>query len=130
MKTITPALFLTVVSLSCVSCVFPGEVTPETRGRVLDASSKKPISGANIRVVHHTQNAYSVSRSGEDGKFVVPPARGLIYPMGSAVIVEGKANVSADGYRGVEIDSVRADEPTGFQFCELGDVLLKVNGSR
>ena len=122
MKTMIQALFLTVVSLLCVSCVFPGKVTPETRGRVLDASSKTPISGASIRVVHRTQDAYSISRSDADGRFV---ARGLIYPMGSAVIVEGKANISADGYRDVTIDSVRADEPTGFQFCELGDILLK-----
>lgn len=124
-------LLIVVVSfLSTISCVFPGKVTPEARGKVLDATNKKPIAGATIRIQHHSQDAISESTSGLDGQFIVPPARGLIYPMGSLVIVAGRADIQAEGYKPVNVNSVRADSLTGYQYCDLGEIHLNRIGEQ
>ena len=118
-------LVVVTILLATASCVSPGKVAPETKGRVVDASDRKPIAGATIKVQHHSQDAVSESVSGSDGRFSVPPARGLFYPVGPAVIVAGNANIQAEGFKATGIDSVRADKSTRYRYCDLGDVYLE-----
>ena len=106
------------------SCVLPAKVTPETRGRLIDATSKKPIPGAIVSVTHIQQDTSSSSRSGNDGYFIVPAARGQIYPMGTAVSIIGHANIIAEGYSAKSFKSV-AQPITNFKYCDLGEIQLK-----
>jgi hypothetical protein len=79
-------------------CVVPIPSTLHVRGHVLDAATRKPISGARVTVQDHP-NATRLTAS--DGFFDVPAEThwGFIMPPAEPVGLPDTVVITKDGYR-------------------------------
>ena len=115
-------MLLTAASLS--SCSISSNVTPEARGRVIDGSSGMPLQGLLVTVTHELQTqATAEASSSPSGQFIVPAARGKIYPMGTAVMIRGVASFQASGYQTKKLP-VELSESAGYRYSSMGIVRL------
>ncbi len=118
------AAIVAIVVMSICSCSLPSEVTPEVRGKVINSITRQPISCASIRVTHPVQrDAFSEGMSSSDGHFTVSPAHGYIYPLGTAIRIEGDMVIAAPGYSTIRT-TILASRSTGYRYCDLSTVTM------
>ena len=63
-KATSTALLLTAVSLACSGCIGTTLSSPEVRGRVVDATTKKPIPAATVQVAERTNTKVHTDANG------------------------------------------------------------------
>jgi hypothetical protein len=88
------------VGILCQGCVVFPYPTPEVRGSVVDAVTKKPVSDVRITVRNHSSIR---CQSAADGSFDLPAGRfwGVCFLMPGDYLDMADVCFKADDYRGV-----------------------------